>query len=194
LEGGWLEGELLMADGITWKKSKVNFKDHIHVDEKGEVVVVSYCSITISASKLWKTQIESSESHTETHTESHTHVEEHTEVSFTKTCTKVEIDEKATLTAHYDVVSGSTKTVSIPLNLCLANINGTLVFGKTGGFLETSRNVRITENGEVLECEVTIDDGKTWKHSMIRLSEYIFMKAGKLQVVGLLFSNYLNLN
>ncbi|KIV81517.1 hypothetical protein PV11_03694 [Exophiala sideris] len=99
--------------------------------------------------------------------------------NFTSSSHSITLDRDYDLIASCADVHGNHKLSSISLNNCLANEHGHFIWARGGNFGASSRDVRLCEDGKVLEAELGTGDGR-WNRTSIRLDERVSNNDGKL--------------
>lgn len=100
--------------------------------------------------------------------------------NFSASCDDITLDGDHDLIAFCRGVDGQRKLSSISLNNLLTNTDGQLFWAKGGNFGASSRNVKLIENGRVLEAELGNGRGG-WSRMTIRLDEKITNDNGELK-------------
>jgi len=101
--------------------------------------------------------------------------------NFSASCNTITLDGDYDLIASCATVSGHHKLSSIKLDDCFANIDGRLVWAKNGHFVASSRDIRLLDNGRVLQA--ACGDGRGWIMNHIRLDERITNDDGELRLL-----------
>jgi hypothetical protein len=99
--------------------------------------------------------------------------------NFSASAQSITLDRDYDLIASCADVRGQHKLTSLSLNSCLSNQHGHFAWGRGGNFGASSRNVRLIENGRVLEAELGTGDGR-WNLDHIRLDERVSNNDGEL--------------
>jgi hypothetical protein len=99
--------------------------------------------------------------------------------NFSGSSTSITLDRDYDLIASCANVHGERKLSSISLNQCLTNSGGHFAWYRGGNFGASARNVRLIENGKVLEAELGTGGGG-WNRDHIRLDERISNNDGEL--------------
>jgi len=117
----------------------------------------------------------------------HTHHSSHGSVSgggnFSSSCHSITLDREYVLVASCRVAHGQYRVSSLSLNSCLSNKHGQFVWSRKGNFAASARNVRLIENGKVLEAELWTATG-TWNKTFVGLDERISNNGGALVFLG----------
>lgn len=118
----------------------------------------------------------------------HQHHKHHSHISgggnFSSSCHSITLDREYVLVATCRTsVHGQYRVSSLPLNSCLSNKHGQFVWSRSGNFAASARNVRLVENGRVLEAELWTASG-SWNKTYVRLDERISNNAGDLVFLG----------
>lgn len=101
--------------------------------------------------------------------------------NFSGSCANITLDGDYDLIALCRSVDGQQKLSSISLNNHLTNTNGQLFWVRDGGgFGGSSRNVKLIDNGRILEAELGTGHGG-WNRTTIRLDEKITNNNGELK-------------
>ncbi|KAF2666669.1 CNVH-domain-containing protein [Microthyrium microscopicum] len=105
--------------------------------------------------------------------------------NFSGSAEGVNLDRDFDLIANCRAVDGSMRMSAISLNKVVGNDNGRFNWVREGGnFGASARNVRLVENGRILEGELRDVEGR-WVWSRLWLDERIGNNDGELCVVGL---------
>ena len=99
--------------------------------------------------------------------------------NFSGSSTSITLDRDYDLIASCTNRHGEHKLTSISLNDCLTNSHGKFAWYRRGNFAASARNVRLVENGRVLEAELN-NGGGGWARDHIRLDERISNNDGEL--------------
>jgi len=99
--------------------------------------------------------------------------------NFSASANSITLDRDYDLIASCANVHGQHKLSSLSLNNCLSNQHGHFAWGRGGNFAASARNVRLVENGKVLEAELGTGSGG-WNKDYIRLDERISNNDGDL--------------
>ncbi|KAI1619608.1 CVNH domain-containing protein [Exophiala viscosa] len=99
--------------------------------------------------------------------------------NFSASSHSITLDRDYDLIASCADVHGNHKLSSISLNNCLANEHGQFVWARGGNFGASARDVRLCENGKVLEAELGTGDG-CWNRTSIRLDQRVSNNDGEL--------------
>lgn len=103
--------------------------------------------------------------------------------NFSATASNITLDRDYDLIALCSDRHGKEKLSSISLNNHMMNEHGQLRWAKGGNAFASARNVRLSENGRVLEAD--LGDGRGgWSRSRIVLDERIGNEDGELVFVG----------
>lgn len=103
--------------------------------------------------------------------------------NFSSSCHSITLDREYVLIASCRIVHGQYKVSSLSLNSCLSNKDGQFVWSRSGNFAASARNVRLVENGNVLEAELWTASG-SWNKTYVRLDERISNNGGDLVFLG----------
>lgn len=91
-------------------------------------------------------------------------------------------DDGRTLVADCRDVNGHHRESRLDLNACMTNTNGSLRWARGGNFRASARNVRLVDDGRVLEAE--LGDGRGgWLRNHVRLDERIENANGQLSMI-----------
>jgi hypothetical protein len=91
-------------------------------------------------------------------------------------------DDGRTLVADCRDVNGHHRESRLDLNACLTNTDGTLQWARNGNFRASARDVRLVDDGRVLEAE--LGDGRGgWVRNHVRLDERIENANGQLAMI-----------
>ncbi|KAK6852939.1 hypothetical protein PG995_011490 [Apiospora arundinis] len=103
--------------------------------------------------------------------------------NFSHSSSRISLDRDYDLIAECRTIRGHQKLSSISLNHCLTNMDGHFKWaGKDpGNFGASARNVRLADEGRVLEADLRAKDG-TWRLDRIHLDERITNIDGDLQL------------
>lgn len=101
--------------------------------------------------------------------------------NFSSSCTSITVDRDYDLIASCSAVDGQQKLSSISLNSVLTNTEGQFRWAKGGNFGGSARNVRLLDNGKVLEAELGMGGDRGWNRTTIRLDERITNDNGELR-------------
>ena len=103
--------------------------------------------------------------------------------NFSVTSSNVTLDRDYDLIALCKIRGGKEKLSSIDLNDCLTNQWGQLKWARGGNAFASAKNVRLVDDGRVVEAE--LGDGRGgWSRSRIVLDERIGNEDGELVFVG----------
>jgi hypothetical protein len=103
--------------------------------------------------------------------------------NFSSSSQQISIDGDHDLIARCRAVDGSEKMSALSLNKVLGNDNGRFVWVDDGGnFGASARNVRLVDNGRILEAELK-NIGGEWQWSRVWLDERIGNNNGDLMFV-----------
>lgn len=104
--------------------------------------------------------------------------------NFSASSTSITLDHDYDLIASVAQPYGGTKLSSVALNEYITNDNGNFRWVSGGGnFAASARNVRLIENGTVLEAELANVNGQ-WNGAKTWLNEKIGNVNGELRYVG----------
>lgn len=104
--------------------------------------------------------------------------------NFSSSCTSITLDGDYDLIASCSLPGGGSKLSSVSLNQYITNDNGNFRWVSGGGnFAASARNVRLIENGTVLEADLADVNGR-WNHAKTWLNEKIGNHNGELKYVG----------
>lgn len=104
--------------------------------------------------------------------------------NFSSSSTSITLDHDYDLIASVAQPYGGTKLSSVALNQYITNDNGNFRWVSGGGnFAASARNVRLTEDGTVLEAELANVNGQ-WNGAKTWLNEKIGNVNGELRYVG----------
>jgi hypothetical protein len=103
--------------------------------------------------------------------------------NFSGSSSEIALDRDNDLIARCRAVDGSERMSALSLNKVLRNDNGHFVWVDDGGnFNGSARNVRLVDNGRVIEAELRDHDGG-WRFSRVYLDERIGNNDGELVIV-----------
>lgn len=91
-------------------------------------------------------------------------------------------DDGRVLVADCRDMNGQHRVSRIDLNACLTNTNGKMFWAKGGNFRPSARDVKLVDNGRILEAE--LGDGRGgWVRNRMRLDERISNDNGRLVMI-----------
>jgi hypothetical protein len=103
--------------------------------------------------------------------------------NFSGSSREMALDRDHDLIARCRAVDGSERMSALSLNKHLGNDNGQFIWVQDGGnFAGSARNIRLVDNGRVLEAELRDRDGN-WRHATVYLDEKIGNNNGDLVIV-----------
>ena len=103
--------------------------------------------------------------------------------NFSHSSSRISLDRDYDLIAECRTIRGHQKLSSISLNQCLTNMDGHFKWAGAdpGRFGDSARNVRLADEGRVLEADLRAMNG-TWRADRIHLDERITNIDGDLQL------------
>lgn len=102
--------------------------------------------------------------------------------NFSGSSSDISLDRDYDLIARCADMYGGHRLSSINLNQHLTNEFGTMKWQRDGNFGGSARNVRLADNGRVLEAELA-DGGGGWRYAFIHLDERITNENGELKYI-----------
>jgi hypothetical protein len=94
----------------------------------------------------------------------------------------VRLEGRSLLVADCADKQGHLRPSALDLNDCFTNTNGRLGWARGGNFAASARNVRLADNGKILECELGNGRGG-WESNWVRLDERITNENGELRMI-----------